>query len=1780
MIKVEIMLKLKTLFTGLTFVALALLLPAELSAQNDFTRHNWYFGGGTRGIRFNHFDNSPQLVTNKLPLGNGGSAVANDPITGNLFFYTDGNIVVDASHQLMPGGPLGGNPARNQPVAICKNPAQAGQYYIFSANAGGIVTYAIVDSLQNGNAVTFGQPPLGAIIATGQPMPGGFPTGVSEAMIMLPDPNGTDFWLMTHRATSREYHFIRISATGITYPGFVTGGLIENAANFAYHAPTKRISVSPKETDRDIEILTLVFPVAPATLPAVAAVTRVVGSGVNTPVVAEAIYDTEFSLNGNFLYVSYFGEGAIAGDVLQYDLLNLNLSPQTVLRGAPPESYGLQMAPDSTIYHLYQSGGSFFLGGLTNTDSLFSVVRYNPNVFPGSFGGRQFPSFAPGDSLDIEVYFTYDGDCANAPTNFFPTVKPGADSLVWNFGDGGGSSDWSPVYTYQAGGTYNVQVTAYLNGQSQDTIQTVIINDFDTQISLVQDTTACSCELPFPKSTSPPAVPPPPGGTDCSRFEVTAQISGSGSPVWQWYGPGGPVGPQGTGNSATLQPDSAGYYYLVVTVGGCSTYAGVTIREYAVQDQRANIWYFGQNAGIDFNPLPDGPPVAISNPVQDTPEGTSTISDDNGQVIFFTNGNNVWDRNFQKIGSGIGGDTLSTQSATILQVPNDKTLFYIFTTQEIYGSYGFRLSYSLFDLKMNGGTGGMRMQNVTLFTKSTERITGNRNWLIAHEYGNNTFRAYPITPTGIGNPVFSSIGSDHSLAVALNGSGYMKLGPQNRLAVALSTPGVSNVVEVFDFNITTGEISNFRPIDLGSATGQVYGVEFGAGGDKLFATLTDAVSHIYEFAFDTLGIPSEVVDPAPLSAQNFNEELGALQVGPDGQIYLASNDKDYLYQILVNGDLETASMIAPTPFPLVAGTTSKLGLPNFVQLIPDQMQTPGISITGICVGDTTIFAGSGSDPNIDEFFWTITRVSNGSVVATNTNASFDMVLTPDVYSAQLLVFNRCHNPVAQFTRQFQIFNLPPLPPNLFDNLCPDPKTLDLNPTNLPDFSYLWETGDTTRTLSISQIGKYDFTITHDISGCALDSAFIIYSPFTDIDLGRDSTVCTGAGTGVLLNTSINFPNHTWYINNVPVGGNTGPSQFIDFSSAATSPFETREVRVEYRVLPTPCIIYDTIVFTIRQSPTVLISPVVDPIACGSNTGQLRVDIQQPVGSLVEYTVVGGTFSTTVTDIAPGSGPFLVPPTATLAPTSYLIQVTDQIFPACYTNGGTTINTNAFTVGNAPMTICGTAPIPLSITPPQPGPKTFRIIEVSTGIVRETGTFINNGETTANAYAPGDYIIEVTDPLTCLAGATVTINPGPTVTNAAITTPNLCTTSQVTAVGTGATTFDWSLSPAGSVTPLSGATVTVNPGVWNLRVIIDDGVGPLCADTVNQIVSVDTFIPEFTFDPCTNPVLLTAAPTGNQQPIGNYVYTWSGPSSGTGPAFPVTLSGNYTMSMQSPLTGCPAVAIAHNVTVAGPLSVTITTLNPPCEDATFSLLATPNRAVSSYQWIDEDNVVIGNAAQLSNQSEEGLYTVSVSDGICTATADLDILLAPRTPGLMFDNALICPDDANPNPDTRQVLLDPGANFNSYEWFEVIAGTPSPLNVTTQTYTTNVAGVFLVELVNFFNCESQDQTTVNVECDPVIVGPNAFRPTSGLNSNQQFRLFTFFIDDTDFQIYIFNRWGEMIFESSDRNFEWNGGYKNNTGQIMPAGTYSYVVRYKSSYRPDEGVQEKRGGVLLVR
>ena len=1712
------------------------------------TSLNWYFGNGEGGIRFNRGTHTPTSLNNpSATFGNGGGAVASDPITGNVLFYTDGTSIYDVTGAPMPNGSgLLANPTGNQAAVTGAIPGQPGQYYVFTNtadyNTGGLVYVTIVDMSLAGNA-TPPTPALGDV--TGAPnVPVAGLNNTSEAMALIPHENGTDYWLITHENGTANYTVMLIDAAGIGVTQttvYQNLGFTMSAGNLSYSAAAGQIAVSPQNANTGVHLLNFDNSTGNLTFDEVVPNTAQASTG------DEAIYDVEWSSNGQYLYISVAGEPGIQADVLQFDTAN----PATTLASVLPQpnsiahSYGLQMGPDSVIYHLYQEtdGGPFLLGALSNTDTVAAAVNYNPEALPGDFGGTQFPSFLPAMSQSITVDFTSSGTCANSPVSFFPVVDPAADSLVWDFGDGFGDTSWSPIHTYENGGQFSVTLTAWLNGESSSVTHPVDITQFDLQITLVKDTTACSCELPFPKAPNPPP--------QCGSFSVTAQIEGQGDAVWS----NGQTG-------LTLTPDSAGYYYVVVTDPntGCAAYAGVNIREYDVQDQRANIWYFGQGAGLDFNPLPDDPVVAIPGPVN-SPEGVSVISDRNGQVIFSTDGLNVYDKNGNEVPTppnppGLGGEPGATQSVLIMPVPGDETLYYIFTTQEVYGTGTYELRYSLYDVKLNDGDGGLIEYNQYLFSPSTERITGSGNWLIAHEFGNNSFRAYEITSAGISSPVISGAGSDHAVTSPEAAQGYMKLGPGNKLAVALSTPG-SNVIEVFDFNDSTGVVSNPQVLDLEEPTGQVYGIEFSPGGNKLYATLKGAPSEIYEFAFDSLGNAyfkqSEEVNPP-------GGEFGALQLGPDGQIYLAVNGSSSLWFFQPVEDTTLVTPMNLQELPLVGGSQSTLGLPNFIQNISTPIQGPTIAAAGFCLGSPTDFNATGRDPNIETFSWSFG--DGHSTPFTNDPTAQHEYANAGSYQVALTLRNRCDIDTVLFTTV--VITAPPdstisVQDGLFPNLCDGPLTL-IADADEPDLVYAWSTGESTRTIEVTQQAIYTVTITNAV-GCTSSASILVAENRPVVELGPDLTLCQDTPAAA-LDAQNPGATYQWSIDGV----NTVTSRTQAVNTTVPG---TYEYRVEVTDPITSCTIADSLTLTINQTP-VITATAFNTSVCGADNGRIELNIDEPSASLFTYDITGSSSTITLSDRPANPSP-AAPYTATpLAPGTYGVTVTDQL-SGCFTTTTASINDNAFTVDAVPVGTCD--PIFLSVTTnPAQAAVSYRVIDNATALVVDSGDMpagnfstlplpSNNRTYVVEVEADGTGCVQSSIPVVVDQNDEVQVN----------ITADICSDPITISVDAGT---QWSWAGPNIEGAADGSSITARPpqglNVYNLHV--EDGV--LCPLDTAITVNVDnSILPSLTQgSACGDQVIVTATPSGQ------FLYRWYrdgvfDPSLAGPQAIATDINDGqaYRVEIYNPVTGCAPSSSELTVSVIGALELTLeSTL--ACEGSPFTITGTTNVPVT-YQWSYEGSVINGQTSATLEDTRAGLYEAMVSLTGCTATEEIQIQLSPSTPGSLPSHATICNDPANTDPETSQVVLDPGAGFTSYAWF--LNGIA--LGITDPTLTATEPGEYTVDLVNAIGCPSTDNTTVEPECVPKIVGPNAFHP-GGVNTD--FFLYTFFIDDTDFEVLIFSRWGELVFQSTNREFRWNGGYNNSPSKPLPPGTYAYLVKYKSSYQPERGVQEKRGGVVLLR
>lgn len=1725
-----------------SFLFSFLFFASFLQAQ-DLSQHNWYFGNSTQAIRFDRTTNAAEQITKNLPLpfGIGGSGVATDHTNRNLLFYTDGANVYDANGLVMPNGTaLGAATITNQPVALCPVPAQANQFYVFTRDAGGTVTVSTVDMTQFGNSL-FPAPANGDVTTRNQVVGSGL-ANRSEAMLLIAHPRDTAYWLITHEQNTSNYTVTAISNTGFTNTVVSGLGFDLTAANFSYHEATGRLAVAPTDADMNVEILNF-----NNTNGALTFNQFIFNTSANATTEA-ATYDTEWSLTGRFLYLSRTGDTGIQANLLQYDFTNPTNTLDTIstLPSGMFRSWGIQMAPDSSIYHVYQAsaGGPLLVGRLEDTDSLAAATTYSAQAFGAmDFGGKQFPAFAPKARITLSVSFIEQGLCSNTNTTFFPIVLPGADSLQWDFGDGASSSSWSPVHTYTAGGSFPVRVQAFLKGDTTSFTKILSVAQFDLTLTLVQDTTACKCELPINNPL------PECGGNTSDDFSLDVQIQGTASSI-QWFGPGGILTGQTT---ATLRPDSAGFYYVVVTdATGCSAYAGVTIKEYGKQDQRANIWYFGNRAGIDFN----NGTVAISNTVMDAPEGCSIVCDQNGQTIFFTDGVSVWDRNFVQLDTGIGGDLNATQSVFIMPVQGDETLYYIFTTQEIYGSGAFELRYSLYDLKANTGQGDVVQRNIPLFSKSTERITGNANWIIAHEFGNNSFRAYNISAQGIGSPIISSIGSDHNTGIRENGEGYMKLGGQNMVAVAFCTPGVSNVVELFDFDNATGIVSNFRIADLENTSGQVYGVEFSPGGNKLYATLAGASSQVVEFSIDSLGNPY-LKNTFP-SVPN---RLGAIQTGPDGQIYVAVDGQAFLGTIAPVEDTTLVSGFTLNGFTLLAGTNSRLGLPNFAQNVSTPAQQPTIAVTGLCLGTPSVFNGTGTDP-IDDLMWFF-----GDGASAPGDSVSHTYATAGNYLVSLQITNRCGLDTT-ITRQITI-TAPPAPPTFLAPgtvpvLCTGSLLLEATPAtnpNLSNLSFIWTTGETTRTIVVSQQSIVGVTITDNV-GCVSNGNILVADNRPIVSLGEDLTICEDIPLAPLdaQNPGLTV---TWTVNDAnPTNTQT--------RSVDTSTPGIFEYKVNVLDPITTCEVSDSITYTINVIPVFTAVPT-NSSSCAAADGSIQFDIAATGGSY-SYFFTGPPADQAVNQAGPVSDTF-----TGLLSGSYGLTVIDDL-SGCQ---ATTV------VGISNPTIVLTAtqngtcdPLSLSVDHNLVGAFTYRVLDAALTVVDSgppasgTDPFITNVLASNNTY-----VVELTQAGCTSASLPVTLTQNTQVTIAGFATSCGPAGETIVTVNTdpsnvGPFTFDWSASDVGSIAAGSTtASITLNTGTWNLSVTVDNAT--LCPATSPFVATgVAAFGAGLTqTDPCQDQVFINATPSGS------FVYLWT--ENGTpilgGQSIALTPANDnftYGVTLRSTISGCTSAATPLQVNVVGEFSITL----PPfiaCEGTPFTITTTATQVPDSYSWTFNGSTISGATSSSLQDTHDGTYEVTASIDVCSDSESVLVTNAPTTAGLMVDNALICNDPSNTDPETNRVVLDPGPGFQSYAWYKDEVLLPDSVD---RTFTALEPGFYSVDLINVFGCASFDRTTVVFECEPRISAPTAFRPGSSMDINREFFVFKYFIATEGFQIFIFNRWGEMVFQSNDPDFRWNGGRSN--GELLPAGTYTYVVKYKSSFESQPGTKEQRGGVVLVR
>ena len=346
-------------------------------------------------------------------------------------------------------------------------------------------------------------------------------------------------------------------------------------------------------------------------------------------------------------------------------------------------------------------------------------------------------------------------------------------------------------------------------------------------------------------------------------------------------------------------------------------------------------WYFGTGAALTFS-NGDAMMEQGNQSMICLDNGASVSDPYSGELLFYSNGYQVWNANHEVMpnGSGLLGHNSGGNCAYAVQNPGNSNEFYLFTSDAWAGSNGIR--YSIINMALDEGNGDIgSVKNEMLLDQATEKISsvrhanGNDVWLIVHDWGSSLFFSYLISENGISEtPVVSDVGSIHYGGAGLNynAAGQIVANDQNnKIACAIYQMGT---VEIFDFNNVTGALSDPKIISDDNA----WGLAFSPSGEFLFVSHWGGSKrntiHQYKVSYDDEGaIEESLVAIAGLTGPNASYIGGYLQKGPNNKIYIAKFQSNFLAEIQNPNALGLECNIVDNAINLGQGV-SQAGLPS------------------------------------------------------------------------------------------------------------------------------------------------------------------------------------------------------------------------------------------------------------------------------------------------------------------------------------------------------------------------------------------------------------------------------------------------------------------------------------------------------------------------------------------------------------------------------------------------------------------------------------------------------------------------------------------------------------------------------------------------------------------------------------------------------------------------------------------------------------------------------------
>lgn len=766
-------------------------------------------------------------------------------------------------------------------------------------------------------------------------------------------------------------------------------------------------------------------------------------------------------------------------------------------------------------------------------------------------------------------------------------------------------------------------------------------------------------------------------------------------------------------------------------------------------------------------------------------------------------------------------------------------------------------------------------------------------------------------------------------------------------------------------------------------------------------------------------------------------------------------------------------------------------------------------------------------------------------------------------------------------------------------------------------TYSWNNNVSNNVSFVPTVGTTIYTLTGTTNGCSsTDDVTVTVNPLPTVNAGVDQTICSGTTITLTAQTNGTANSVTWTngvtdgVSFIPVSSSNyivtaltsagctatdelnitvnplpiieaGPNQTVCLGSSVTllatggntytwtnsvingQPFLPSLGTLTYVVTGTSglnCTATDSLIVTVNPNPTPVISGA--STYCPTNPPTLTTTLTYSTylwstGSTIATTsanVTNNPITVTVTNsfnCSGSSAPFIVAELPAITTTSNLsicqgnsvvIHGTNQSTPGSYTGNFISVlgcdSTSIVTLTVLPLptvsagqdiSVCSGTPVTLSGS----GATTYSW----------TGN-ISNGVAFNQAPGTVSYTVTGTDNNGCNSTDQVSITVFALPQIDAGINQDICPGEQVTLTGTGGVNYSWTngITDGLPFIPTVSQTYTVTG---------TDGNGCSNTDIVNVTVYSNPNVN------AGNDQIVCVGETVTLTANGAATYIWTGGIS-NGIAFTPT-EGNiiYTVT-GTDNNGCIGTDEVSVTALVSPVVNFTSDLTNGCAPLTVTFTSTGDQGTAvNWNFGDGTSSTIGGTTT-HTYSTVGCFDVTLSvtnaGGCTTSLTENNMICVEGPPNVAF---FATPSVISEFNSTVQ-FINNTSNASSYSW-EFGDGTGSIESEPNHTYPGEV-GNYTVTLsaVSPNGCIDSASIAIVYEEEVIFYVPNSFTPDGDMY-NQTFQpVFTSGFDPFNFSLTIYNRWGELMFESRDATIGWDGTYG---GKLVQEGTYTWKVNFKA-------------------